>query len=252
MRFRGREWTGAGVKVAVVDSGVDAMDPRLDRAAVTGWNIELGATGHAMIGPDHGDLNGHGTDVAASLLAIAPDVEILSVRIMDGSLRTTADLMAAGIETAFRNGARVINLSMGTPNMGKALLLRDTIALAREAGAVVLAAAHPRGDRAYPADLPETLGVASHPDCGEGRLFHFHPEHFGVDDWGHLSGKFLAHGHLSRPTMDRLYRGPEIATAHVAGLAACLAEAMPEASPEQLVAALEQRAHWPSPGLGYA
>ena len=52
--------------------------------------------------------------------------------------------------------------------------------------------------------------------------------------------------------MDRLYRGPEIATAHVAGLAACLAEAMPEASPEQLVAALEQRAHWPSPGLGYA
>ena len=252
MRFRGQEWTGAGVKVAVVDSGVDVMDPRLDRAAVAGWNIQLGATGHAMIGADHGDLHGHGTEVAASILAVASGVEIVSVRIMDESLRTTADLMAAGIETAFRNGARVINLSMGTPNMGKALLLRDTVALAREAGAVVLAAAHPSGDRAYPADLPETLGIASHPDCGENRLFHFHADHFAAEDWGHLSGKFLAHGHLRRGTTERLYRGSEIATAYVSGMAACLVQAMPEASPDQLLAALEQRALRPSPGLGYA
>ena len=41
--------------------------------------------------------------------------------------------------------------------MGKALLLRDCCALAVEAGTVVLAA-HPKGDRAYPADLPERSG----------------------------------------------------------------------------------------------
>ena len=252
MRFRGQEWTGAGVKVAIVDSGVDAMDPRLAGASVSGWNIQLSATGHAMIGPDCADLNGHGTDVAASVVAVAPDVEIVSVRIMDGSLRTTADLMAAGIETAFRNGARVINLSMGTPNMGKALLLRDTIALARESGAVVLAAAHPRGERAYPADLPETLGVASHPDCGRGRLFHFDPVRFSGAEWGNLTDKFLARGCLDRPGDVPDYRGSEIATAHVTGVVACLAQALRGAPPERLVDALKSRALRPMPELGYA
>ncbi len=190
MRYRGRERTGVGIKVAIIDSGVDGMDPRLAGHRLTGWSVRLGATGHAMIGPEYSDLNGHGTAMAAAVSAMAPGVELLSVRIMDENLRTTADLMAAGIETAFRNGARIINLSMGTPNMGKALLLRDTAALAAEAGAVVLAAAHPRGERAYPADLPETLGVASHPQCGFDRLFYFNPSQFGVQQWGNLSGKF--------------------------------------------------------------
>ena len=139
MRYRGRERTGVGVKVAIIDSGVDGMDPRLAGNRVSGWNVRLGATGHALIGSDFSDLNGHGTAMAAAVAAVAPNVELISVRIMDESLRTTADLMAAGIETAFRNGARVINLSMGTPNMGKALLLRDTAAFAAEAGEVVLA-----------------------------------------------------------------------------------------------------------------
>ncbi|MEC9389021.1 MAG: S8 family serine peptidase [Myxococcota bacterium] len=252
MRFRGQEWTGAGVKVAIVDSGVDAMDPRLAGVSVSGWNIKLNATGHAMIGPDWADLNGHGTDVAASVLAVAPDVEIVSVRIMDGALRTTADLMAAGIETAFRNGARIINLSMGTPNMGKALLLRDTIALARESGAVVLAAAHPRGERAYPADLPETLGVASHPDCGHGRMFYFDPRRFGGAEWGTLTDKFLARGYLERAGSAADYIGSEIATAHVAGVVACLAQAMSGSSPERLIDALKGRSLRPMPELGYA
>ena len=67
-----------------------------------------------------------------------------------GVLITPADLMAAAIETAARNGAGIINLSLGTPNMGKALLLRDCCALAVERGAIVIAAAHPKGERAYP------------------------------------------------------------------------------------------------------
>ena len=252
MRFRGRERTGAGVKVAVIDSGVDAMDPRLAGRRVEGWSVSLGATGHAMIAPQYSDLNGHGTAMAAAVVTAAPGVEIMAIRIMDESLRTSADLMAAGIETAFRNGAKVINLSMGTPNMGKALLLRDTAALAAEAGAVVLAAAHPRGERAYPADLPETLGIASHPECGEDRLFYFDGARFSPQEWGNLSGKFLAHGY--EPSVDGrgVYRGSEIATAYASGMMACLIEAMPNARPEALIDALKSRALLPIPELGYA
>jgi len=251
MRFRARERTGLGVKVAVIDSGLDTMDPRLAGHKVSGWNVQLGATGHALLGADSNDLNGHGTAMASAVSVMAPGVEFISVRIMDASLRTTADLMAAGIETAFRNGARIINLSMGTPNMGKALLLRDTAALAGEAGAVVLAAAHPRGERAYPADLPETLGVASHPDCGPDRLFYFEPGRFSAQQWGQLSGKFLAHGYDRRAGDEAEYRGSELATAHVSGMLACIAEAMPEASPLELISALQDWALLPVPELGY-
>lgn len=251
MRFRARERTGLGIKVAVIDSGLDTMDPRLAGHRVSGWNVQLSATGHALIGSESSDLNGHGTAMAAAVSAVAPGVEFISVRIMDSSLRTTADLMAAGIETAFRNGAQIINLSMGTPNMGKALLLRDTAALASEGGAVVLAAAHPRGERAYPADLPETLGVASHPDCGKDRLFFFEPARFAAQQWGHLSGKFLAHGYDMLGGGETEYRGSEIATAHVSGMLACIAEAMPSASASELISALQDWALMPVPEIGY-
>ena len=251
MRFRGRERTGAGIVVAIIDSGIDSMDPRVSGHRITGWNIGLGATGHALLGSDSSDVNGHGTAMAAAVSAVASGVELLSIRIMDANLRTSADLMAAGIETAFRNGAHVISLSMGTPNMGKALLLRDTCALAAEAGAVVLAAAHPRGERAYPADIPETIGVASHPDCGDDRFFYFDDQQFSQSEWGHLSGKFLAQGYEGRRRVPQLYRGSAIATAHMAGTLACIAEAMPSARPSEWTAALAERALLPVPELGY-
>ena len=252
MRYRGREYTGAGVAVAVVDSGVDAEDPRLSGASVTGWNLSLGATGHALIGGDCGDLNGHGTDMAAAVRILAPDAQIVAVRIMDADLRTTADLMAAGIETAYRNGARIISLSMGTPNMGKALLLRDTCGLAAEGGAVVVAAAHPRGERAYPADLPETVGVAAHPDCPLDKSYFFSPHRFPTSEWGHLSGKFLTHGYQRIQGQRGAFRGSGLAAAYLAGRLACLAEALADQGPAEIVGAMQNQAFVPEPQLGYA
>lgn len=251
MRFRGREQTGAGVAVAIIDSGIDAMDPRVAGHDISGWSIGLGATGHALIGADASDVHGHGTTMAAAVSKVAPAADLMGIRIMDNELRTSADLMAAGIETAYRNGARIISLSMGTPNMGKALLLRDACALAVEAGAVVLAAAHPRGERAYPADIPETVGVASHPDCGIDRFFYFDPDEFRPNEWGHLAGKFLGPGYEGDVVEPRAYRGSALATAHMAGVLACIAQAMPAASPQELMAALANRALLPVPEMGY-
>ena len=132
MRYRGREYTGKGVTVAIIDSGINQSDPRLAGLEIEGWSINLSATSHAELRSDFHDENGHGTDIAAAIVRVAPEVKLIGVRIMDAHLRTSADLMAAGIETAYRYGANVINLSLGTPNMGKALLLRDCCALAVE------------------------------------------------------------------------------------------------------------------------
>ena len=50
MRFRGRDYDGTGV-VAVIDSGINASDPRLNGAAIEGWSIQLSATGQLSWGP---------------------------------------------------------------------------------------------------------------------------------------------------------------------------------------------------------
>lgn len=254
MRFMGREYTGKGVTIAIVDSGIDQSDPRLSGVDIEGWSITLGATGHAMLASDCHDENGHGTEIAAAVHALAPGAKLLAVKIMGTRLRTSAELMAAGIETAAKNGARIINLSLGTPNMGKALLLRDCCANAVEAGSVVLAAAHPKGERAYPADLPETIGVAAHPDCPIDKFFYFDPKRFPRKEWGVLSDKFLTHGFTlpSDPDEKPRYRGSGMATAYLAANMSCIAEALHGHDADRLMRSLRRAALVPVPEIGYS
>ena len=252
MRFRGREYTGKGVMVAIIDSGISKDDPRLAGAKIEGWAITLSATSHAVLSGDFRDDNGHGTDIAAAVRRMAPDCHIVGIKIMDERLRTSADLMAAGIETAFRHGAHVINLSLGTPNMGKALLLRDCAALAVENGSVVLAAAHPKGERAYPADLPETVGVATHPDCPIDKAYYFAPHRFPRNEWGNLTGKFLTHGYEWAGDRRGAFKGSGIATAYLSGRFACLREALPNETAQGIIDVMRQVALTPVPEIGYA
>ncbi|MSQ04092.1 MAG: hypothetical protein EXR71_19755 [Myxococcales bacterium] len=254
MRFRGTEYTGKGQVIAIVDSGVDVRDPRLAGAELTGWNISLNATAHALLASDFADENGHGTEIAAAIHAVAPHAQLMCIKIMDAKLRTSADLMAAAIELAAKNGASVVNLSLGTPNMGKALLLRDCCANAVEKGAVVIAAAHPKGERAYPADLPEAVGVASHPDCPPEKFYYFAPHRFPVRQWGALAGKFLGHGYtaVNAGQARGIYKGSGLATANLSGRIACLREALGDETPVNVIEHLRQIALTAVPEIGYA
>lgn len=252
MRFRGNEYSGKGIRVAVIDSGINADDPRLAGVKVEGWSISLKGQNHAELASDYRDENGHGTEIAAAILRFAPDVTLVAVKIMGDRLRTSAELMAAGIETAANNGCKVINLSLGTPNMGKALLLRECVANAVNNGSVVLAAAHPRGERAYPADLPETVGVAAHPDCPADKFYFFNPKRFPRKEWGVLSDKFLTHGYGQEEAGGAgRYRGSGHATAYLSGICACIVEAMPGRPAPEIIDSLRRTALVPIPEMGY-
>jgi hypothetical protein len=219
---------------------------------VEGWSIQLGASNHALLSPDYSDQNGHGTEIAAAVHKLAPDATLVAVKIMGERLRTSAELMGAGIETSAQNRCQVVNLSLGTPNMGKALLLRECVANAVENGSVVLAAAHPKGERAYPADLPETIGVTAHPDCPIDKYYYFNPRHFSRKEWGVHSDKFLTHGYgISRDGQTGRYRGSGMATAYLSGITACLAEALPGSTAAQIIETLRRSALTPMPEIGY-
>ena len=116
-----REWafggaSGAGVKVAVVDSGVDANHPRVRGVAgAVAFELDpLAELGYVeRVGP-HEDLVGHGTACAAIIRSLAPEAEIHSVRVLGANLKGRGALLHAGVAWSVEHGMQVANLSLSS------------------------------------------------------------------------------------------------------------------------------------------
>ncbi|MFC7440463.1 S8 family serine peptidase [Laceyella putida] len=104
--------TGKGIKVAVIDTGVDATHPDLKKNVIGGYDfVENDKTPQ--------DEMGHGTHVAGTIGAngkikgVAPDASILAYRVLGADGGGTTDWIMAGIDQAVRDKADVMNLSLG-------------------------------------------------------------------------------------------------------------------------------------------
>jgi subtilisin family serine protease len=157
---------GAGVTVAVLDTGVDAGHEDLAGQVLAGVDL----IGNQTSG-DSRDQNGHGTHVAGIIAAadnalgavgVAPAARILPVRVLDAEGAGYAGDVAEGIVWAVDHGAAVINLSLGGPRPSAAQHL--AIQYAVEQGVSVFAAAGNSGPSAvpeYPAAFPEVTAVGA-------------------------------------------------------------------------------------------
>lgn len=191
--------TGAGVLVAVVDSGIDPGNPHLAGAVVGG--IDLVGDGTDPNG--FTDIDGHGTAIAGEIAArpvagsgvvgLAPDANLLSVRVFRGtddeSVRNgwgpTTERLAAGIRYAVDAGARVINVSVS--NYEQSDGLQDAVAYATANGSLVVASA---GNAAttddksntprYPAAYAGALAVTATNEAGVGTDDSIHGPHVEV------------------------------------------------------------------------
>src|SRR5688572_6903965 len=131
--------TGTGIKVAVMDTGIDYHHPDLGggfgpgRRVVTGYDFvgdrfDAGGSGGALIAhPDNDpdDCNGHGTHVAGIIGAsgnpatggargVAPGVTFGAYRVFGCDGSTSADIMLAAMERALNDGMHVLNMSIGS------------------------------------------------------------------------------------------------------------------------------------------
>ena len=106
--------TGVGVKIAIIDTGVDATHPDLAAAIVAGWNFHDNNS-------DTRDLCDHGTNVAGAAAAIGNNgvgvagvafrAKIIPIKVVDSTCSTTTSMLAQGLTYAADNGARVANMS---------------------------------------------------------------------------------------------------------------------------------------------
>lgn len=108
---RGR---GRGVRIAVLDSGVDVTHP-----AFAGWtladDVAIVEDGYKLkvVPGDGRDLFGHGTAVAGVIREVAPEVEIGSIRVLGESLSARTAIILEGARQAFERGYHILNCSLG-------------------------------------------------------------------------------------------------------------------------------------------
>ena len=212
-----REWawggsTGRGVKVAIIDSGVDAAHPAV--GGVQGY-VAITADTKDRLSIDvrpHADDYGHGTACAGIVRALAPDCELYSVKVLGADLTGRGIVFAAGLRWAIEHGMQVCNLSLSTGKADFFGLFHELADAAYFAHVPLVCAANNAPRPSYPSLYAAVISVAAHEGRDPERLDYNPrpPVEFGAPGldvrvaW--LEGGFLT------------ATGNSFATPHIAGL----------------------------------
>jgi subtilisin family serine protease len=162
-----REWaygpaTGDGVKVAIVDSGIE--EHPLVGAVQGSIVVEVDADDPEDVSirdAPHEDLYGHGTACAAIIRTLAPKVELYSVRVLGARLTGKASCFAEGLSWAIDHGMHVINLSMSTTNEDWLLSFYELADRAQRVGAMIVSALANERKTSIPSELSAVFSVAA-------------------------------------------------------------------------------------------
>ncbi len=239
--------TGRGVRVAVIDTGVDVDHPELrGRIAKTGNFVETAGRGDPSFNSDI-----HGTAVAGviaaalnstlGLVGVAPQAQVFALKacwqVRPGAREAICDsyTLSKAVDFAILQGAQVLNFSLAGPPDP---MIAKLVAAALKRGIVVVAADGPDAARSFPATQPGVLGVAGSDDLQGGLRF---------------PTRRLAAGTLAAPGVDILttvphghydfFSGSSFAAAQVSGAVALLLEREPKMTPLQVAALFHRTAH---------
>ena len=232
-----RDWalggaTGDGVRVCILDSGVDSTHPlvgELESAVV----ISIGEDDEVIADEDtEGDVSGHGTACAGIVRRHAPESRISSVRVLGSSFTGSGAVLLGGLRYAIEQGFDVINMSLSTTKKPFASILHELADSAYFKRTVLVASAHNMPVESYPWRFSSVISVGSHeePDPLD---FFYNPsppvEFFGRGvnvevPW--LGGRVLT------------VSGNSFATPHMSSICALILSKHPELTPFQLKSVL--------------
>jgi subtilisin len=165
-----REWafggsTGAGVRVCVIDSGVDPHP--LVGAVQSAVAVERDEDGRLHIEPDAGgDLCGHGNACAGVIRALAPDCELHSVRVLGAGSTGNGAILLEGLRHAVQERFDVINLSLSTTNAEWCAGLHELTDEGVFQRSLIVASAHNMAVDSYPWRFSSVISVGSHDQPG--------------------------------------------------------------------------------------
>lgn len=160
--------SGDGVRVAIIDSGIDFTHPDVAGPGVNGATVSWDAdTGLRVTAALHDDLVGHGTACAGVIRRVAPAAELQSVRVLGSRLSARGEVFAAGLRWAIDSGARVVNLSLSSANEAMRASLHELADVAAHSGVVLVCAMNNASVPCYPSSFSNVISVASCRDNAE-------------------------------------------------------------------------------------
>jgi subtilisin family serine protease len=217
---------GQGVKVAVIDSGIDASHPDLKGKVKLACVVHDRGDGRIeyeeLPGDQSYDCFGHGSGVAGIILDLAPEVELISVKVLGENNSGSGEAMIAGIRWALNRNLKLLNLSLATTKPKFVPALLDLCEQAYVQDAILVVAKRNFGELGYPAMFSSVISVDCESFENKFRIVHYPKSRIEYGARGRevkvpqLRG---AYGRLS---------GTSFATPHVTGVLALLLGIFPE------------------------
>jgi subtilisin family serine protease len=234
-----RQGRGQGIKIAVLDSGIETAHPLLngltlvDDVAIVEQDFQI-----AVMDGGGRDVFGHGTAIAGVVRQIAPEASIGSFRVLGEHLRSRTLIIREGVRQALERGYHILNCSFGCGREDQVLLYKDWIDEAYVQGCHIVAACNNLDfmKREWPGHFPSVLTV-NFTRCEDSEAFFCR--------LGHLV-EFAARGQdIEVPWLAgsrKKVTGSSFAAPHVTGLLARLISCCPTISPVHAKALLHQLA----------
>lgn len=225
--WKGR--TGRGVRVGVVDSGIDTEHPELAGKIKASYQAVNEGGQIVFKESTSGDQAGHGTACAGIISSVAPDVEITSIKVLGPTGSGTGEMFLMGVDFAIKQKLQVVNLSLGTTKRDFWMPMRELLDKAYRERVMLVAAANNLPQLSSPSIFSSSLvSVVKHAETD--------PFNFGFQ-YGEVI-ELVAPGVQVETTWPgggrRQMTGNSFAAPYVTGLIALLLEARPDLTPFQV------------------
>jgi len=219
---------GAGVTVAIVDSGVEGDHPAVGAALAASVRVELDGDEVRVLPDEPIDVVGHGTACAGIVHSLAPAASLVSVRVLGPDNRAKGPAFAAGLEWAIDHGASIVSLSLSSRSEAMFGTFHDLADRAYFANVLLVCAANNVAVASYPSLFAAVVSVAAH-DVRDPSVWFYNPRppvEFGahgldVDVAWKDGGRIVATGN-------------SFAAPHLAGFAARIRAAHPAVTPFEI------------------
>ena len=225
---------GEGVKVAIIDSGIDRSHKMLQRVTA-GICFEF-SEGNVLTSEDYRDSSGHGTAVASIIKKKAPGTDLYDIKIFDQSLIVEQKILLESIRWAIDQNVDIINLSLGTTDIQVKHALLDICKVATKKGIAIVAAEHNSGQENYPAYFPNVIGVKAGDIKGRYNYLFRAGESIECIAPGTTQRVLWAGGR------EHIVEGSSFAAPHITGIIALIKQAFPKANLNEIRHILEVNA----------
>jgi subtilisin family serine protease len=236
--------TGLGVKVAVVDTGIDLDHPDL----INNIKGNVNCINPRKSGDDD---NGHGTHVAGiigavnnqiGVIGVGPEISLYAVKVLDKNGKGWLSDLIEGLEWCINNKMDIVNMSLGSSSDNQSF--HDAIRKVYEAGIIQVAAAGNNGltdgSIDYPAKYPETIAVSAVGQNSDGSLYPANFSSYGQEIDLTAPGVSIKSTYINGNY--KTFDGTSMATPHVSGVAALTISVKGRMSPDELKTYLKNRA----------